>query len=62
MVGKPTTYQTRYGDVPNREALKKLDVDTTLLAVDEVNSYGFVEREWDTDSHDQTMDEIRGIH
>lgn len=62
MVGKPMTYPTRYGDVPSPAALKRLDDDTTLLEADAVNSYGFIEREFDIDSHEQTMEEVRGIH
>lgn len=61
MVGKPMTYQTRFGDVPRREQLQRVADDITT-DFDEVSSYGFIEQEFDTDAHEQTMDEVRGIH
>ena len=62
MVGKPGTYRMRFDDPANSAALKRLLVDTFPVATDDVSSYGFIEREFDTDSHEQTMDEVRGIH
>jgi hypothetical protein len=62
MVGKPMTYPTRFGDVPSPEALKKEVDDITLLEIDDVGSFGFIEPEFDGVLDDEGSRDIRGIY